>query len=108
MKAEKTPLRYIVQRIMRTIFTQDRQEGVATAGGYDNTFAVADCEVRGSSCLTVVIIARSKCAVKRYRTNYHRFFCKKRERQLGVLGGRVFVYSQLFTFLHLDLGKSRK
>ena len=45
MKAEKTPLRYIVQRIMRTIFTQDRQEGVATAGGYDNTFAVADCEV---------------------------------------------------------------
>ena len=30
MKAEKTPLRYIVQRIMRTIFAQDRQEGVAT------------------------------------------------------------------------------
>lgn len=30
MKAEKTPLRYIVQRIMRTIFSQDRQEGVAT------------------------------------------------------------------------------
>ena len=45
MKAEKTPLRYIVQRIMRTIFAQDRQEGVATAGGCDNTFAVADCEV---------------------------------------------------------------
>ena len=41
MKAEKTPLRYIVQRIMRTIFNQDRQEGVATAGGYDNTCAVA-------------------------------------------------------------------
>ena len=78
MKAEKTPLRYIVQRIMRTIFNQDRQEGVATAGGYDNTFAVADCEVRGSSCLTVVIIARSNCAVKRYRTNYHRFLQKKR------------------------------
>lgn len=73
MKAEKTPLRYIVQRIMRTIFTQDRQEGVATAGGYDNTFAVADCEVRGSSCLTVIIIARSKCAVKRYRADYPRF-----------------------------------
>ena len=35
-------------------------------------------------------------------------FCKKRERQLGVLGGRVFVYAQSFTFLHLDLGKSRK
>ena len=107
MKAEKTPLRYIVQRIMRTIFNQDRQEGVATAGGYDNTFAVADCEVRGSSCLTVIIIARSNCAVKRYRTNYHHFL-QKRERQLGVLGGRVFVYSQSFTFLHLDLGKSRK
>ena len=30
MKAEKTPLRYIVQRIMRTIFTQDRQEGFVT------------------------------------------------------------------------------
>ena len=30
MKAEKTPLRYIVQRIMRTIFTQARQEEVAT------------------------------------------------------------------------------
>lgn len=30
MKAEKTPLRYIVQRIMRTIFTQDRREGFAT------------------------------------------------------------------------------
>ena len=29
MKAEKTPLRYIVQRIMRTIFTQARQEEVA-------------------------------------------------------------------------------
>lgn len=100
-------MRYIVQRIMRTIFTQARQEGVATAGGYDNTFAVADCEVRGSSCLTVIIIARSKCTVKRYRTNYHRFF-QKRERQLGVLGGRVFVYSQSFAFLHLDLGKSRK
>ena len=36
------------------------------------------------------------------------FFAKKRERQLGVLGGRVFVYSQSFTFLHFDLGKSRK
>lgn len=108
MKAEKTPLRYIVQRIMRTIFTQARQEGVATAGGYDNTFAVADCEVRGSSCLTVIIIARSKCAVKRVSCRLPSFFFKKRERQLGVLGGRVFVYSQSFAFLHLDLGKSRK
>lgn len=35
-------------------------------------------------------------------------FFQKRERQLGVLGGRVFVYSQSFAFLHLDLGKSRK
>ena len=35
-------------------------------------------------------------------------FLQKRERQLGVLGGRVFVYSQSFSFLHLDLGKSRK
>ena len=78
MKAEKTPLRYIVQRIMRTIFNQDRQEGVATAGGYDNTFAVADCEVRGSSCLTIVIIARSKCAVKRVSCQLPSFFAKKR------------------------------
>lgn len=108
MKAEKTPLRYIVQRIMRTIFTQARQEGVATAGGYDNTFAVADCEVRGSSCLTVIIIARSKCTVKRVSFQLPSFFCKKRERQLGVLGSRVFVYSQPLTLLHFDFGKSRK
>ena len=62
---------------MRTIFAQDRQEGVATAGGYDNTFAVADCEVRGSSCLTVIIIARSKCAVKRVSFQLPSFFAKK-------------------------------
>lgn len=45
MKAEKTPLRYIVQRIMRTIFIQDRQEGVATANVLSQPPAVADCEV---------------------------------------------------------------
>jgi hypothetical protein len=67
-------LRYIVQRIMRTIFTQDRQEGVATANVLSCPPAVADCEVRGSSCLTVIIIARSKCAVKRVSRRLPSFF----------------------------------
>lgn len=132
MKAEKTPLRYIVQRIMRTILKSETGEKdlqptfmtvakgsslifpsrqarrSATANVLSCPPAVADCEVRGSSCLAVIIIARSNFAVKRVSCQLPSFFCKKRERQLGVLGGRVFVYSQSFPFLHLDLGKSRK
>ena len=45
MKEAKKPVAIYSTAHNAHHFAQDRQEEVATAGGYDNTFAVADCEV---------------------------------------------------------------